>query len=407
MSNQRVTRVSECEHTSKRQRMGPGPEFVYVSCFDEPDKHVEVDLSLLDASGCRLGLLIRNSDPLVHASGRLFYRAGSTMTRAMLITMVKSMALGHLVLSKGVTIGEALSVFEYEGLNVSGAAPSKITVPKSGLAFAKRDEPVLDCLQSLCEQIADAILQWPRLESILNAHIPTDTWNRANRSALGDPYSITSTATRVWIRFADKPKCDAFDNDRDTPLSLATKSPIWLMEGLISLGIVHARLSQENKEFGLMRDQASFNKLYEQINSDTLGTFYQVKLDSCKMACDAKTKKEIIKGEKFYNEIRNTVLAADAETRPYARAAVQLVYAYRKEAPNCCRIFSGACADDTGCTLERTTLKKALKARGVTVVKWMETRDQAIRPLVFPPSWRDNNSACYGPSVLLSFENII
>jgi hypothetical protein len=398
--------ATDGEPDSKRQRMSSGPQYAMVSCFDDPDKHVEVDLSLLDASGCRLGLLIRNSEPSIGASGRPFYRAGNTMTRAMLITMVKSMSLGQLVLSRGVTIGEALSVLEYEGVMLQSDPDPKLSMPRAGLAFSKRGESIGDSLQSLCERVADAIVQWPRLESVMNSAMPHDVGNAWTRSVVAEPWGFSSTATRAWLRFAERPKNDYGDGDH--MLSLATKNPRWLVEGLVALGIMHYRMAQENKEFGTLRDEGSFRKLYEHIEKDPLCTFYQVRLDACKASSDVKTRKELTKGEKFCAEIRNSVLNPDSDTRPYARAAVMLVDYHRKASPICSRIFSGACADEAGSTPERVVLKKALKARGVSIVRWMDTRDPSIRPIVFPPSWRDSsNSSCYGPSVLLSFENIM
>lgn len=394
------------EPDRKRPRMGAGPEYVMVSCFDEPEKHVEVDLSLLESIGCRLGLLIRNSEPCADASGKPFYRAGNTMTRAMLITMVKSMALGQLVLSKGVNIGEALNVLEYEGALIQSNPSPKLTMPRAGLAFSKRNESVTISIQSLCERIADAIVQWPRLESVMNAAMPHDVGNDCTRTVVIDPMPFSTTATRAWLRFADRPKNDY--GDGDPMLSLATKNPRWMAEGLVALGIMQYRMTQEDKEFGSLRDEASFRKLYEQIEKDPLCTFYQVRLDACKASSDPKTRKELSKGDKFAAEMRNSVLNPDSVTRSYARAAVMLVDYYRKTSPICSRIFSGACADEAGSTPERVVLKKALKMRGVSIVKWMESRDPSIRPIVFPPSWRDaSNSSCYGPSVLLSFENIL
>jgi len=398
--------TADDEPDSKRQRMSAGPEYAMISCFDDPDKHLEVDLSLLDASGCRLGLLIRNSEPSIGASGRPFYRAGNTMTRDMLVTMVKSMSLGRLVLSKGVTIGEALSVLEYEGVMLQSDPKPKLTMPRAGLAFSKRNGSVGGWLQSLCERIADAIVQWPRLESIMNSAIPYDVGNPLIRSVSTAPCGYSSTATRAWLRFAERPNDDYGDGDH--VLSLVTTNPGWLMEGLVALGIMHYRMTQDNKEFGALRDEGSFRKLLEYLKKDPLRTFYQVRLDACKVSSDAKTRKESAKGEKFYAEIRESVLNGYSVTTDYARAAVMLADYQRKCSPTCSRIFSGACADEAGSTPERVVLKKALETRGVSIVRWMDTRDPSIRPIVFPPSWRvSSNSSCYGPSVLLSFENIM
>ena len=409
------------EFSHKRPRMGSGPEHVMVSCFDDPDKHVEVDMSLLESTGCRLGLLIRNSQPLISASGVHFYRAGNTMTRAMLISMLKSMSLGHLVLSEGVTIGEALSVLEYEGVVIVDRPNPRLAMPRAGVAFSKRKESVADSLQSLCERISDAIVQWPRLESAMNSvmfHVSGDN------TMAPQPRPLSSTATRIWLRFADRPKSDSMVDlqwnvnnidklraDREGALTaLATKNPRWLAEGIATIGIIHYRMTQENKAFGALRDQASLGKLCMKVKS--LGEFYQVRLDTCKADSDAKTRKELANGDKFRIEIRNSILNSSSDTIVYALHLVGFVDKYFRCSPLCSRIFSGVCADETGSTPERAALKKALKVRGVSVVKWTDTKDPCIRPIVFPPdwkeSWRETSSpTCYGPSVLLSFENIM
>jgi hypothetical protein len=225
--------------------------------------------------------------------------------------------------------------------------------------------------------------------------------------------NFTATATRVWIRFADRPK-SLEQEGRDFTLSLVQKNPRWLSEGLVSVGMFHYRMSQLDSGFAKARDEASFKALGRAIESDPLGTFCSIRTDVCKSAIDSRGKKELNRGEKFYSEVRHTILqSVDTADQPtmqlqYARAIITLVENLKVMSPNCSRIFSGACADDSGATPERTALKKALKARNVTVVRWTESRDPHIRPLVFPPSWRDNgSSSCYGPCVLIGFENLI
>jgi hypothetical protein len=391
----------------KRLRMEGTGRHVFVSCFDDPDKLVEVDMSLLEPTGCRLSLSINNSQGELLPSGRRVFRGGNTLTRPMLLTMLKSISLGHLVLSKGATIGEAIRVFDYEGISLGSEDHSTVFMPVAGISFTKREESVSESMALLCERVADAIVQWPRLEAIMNSIMPDkmgQPWLRTAHPA--DASMFTATATRAWLRFADRPKND--HTDGDAMVSLATKNPRWLVEGLVALGIVHNRMSSLDSEFGRLRDEASFKKLYEQVEADPLYTFYHTRFDNCKSNADAKVRREITKGERFCAEVRNAVLNPDSEIRPYARAAMMLVDYHRKVSPLCGRIFSGLCADDSGQTPERNMLKRALKARGITVVKWMEHRDPQIRPIVFPPSWRDcSNASCYGPSVLLGFENVM
>jgi len=389
--------------------MGDGTGNVFVACFDEPDKLVEVPVSLLEAMNCRLASLVRNTQPSVSPSGRQYFKAGPVMTRAMLITFVKSSAMGELVPCKGVTVAEAIKVFDYECPNESGGLPDAVSQPSAGLAFCKRNAGIMEEVASLCERVADALVQWPRLESIMACASPQEFGSDMSSSPSDDSQAMqfTATATRAWIRFADRPRVSAI-TDCDPVLALATEYPRWLSDGLIALGVMHYRMSLLDPEFGKLRDETSFKKLYSHVTTDPLGSFFAVKTDAFKVTSDHKSKRELTKGDKFCKEMRNAILNGIAEVRPYARAAVMLVDYTRLKSPACSRIFSGGCADESGASPERTMLKRALKARGVSVIRWTDVRDPQIRPIVFPPSWRDgSNASCYGPSVLLGFENLI
>eukprot|EP00966_Prymnesium_polylepis_P172961 4000392-Prymnesium_polylepis.1 len=63
------------------------------------------------------------------------------MTRAMLLTFVRSVTVGELVVAEGVTVGEALSVFNYEGVRIGHASEASIIEPpRFGVAYTKRSE---------------------------------------------------------------------------------------------------------------------------------------------------------------------------------------------------------------------------------------------------------------------------
>ena len=308
----------------------------------------------------------------------------------------------------GVTVAEAIKVFDYECPNERGGLPSAVSQPSAGLAFCKRNRSVMEEVATLCERVADALVQWPRLDSIMACASPQEFGSEMSSSLSDDSQAMqfTATATRAWIRFADRPKVSA-STDCDPVLALATANPRWLSDGLIALGVMHYRMSLMETEFGKLRDENSFKKLYCHVTTDPLGSFFAVKTDAFKVTSDSKSKRELTKGDKFCKEIRNAILNGTPE-RPYARAAVMLVDYTRVKSPACSRIFSGGCADESGVSPERAMLKKALKARGVSVIRWTDVRDPQIRPVVFPPSWRDgSNTSCYGPSVLLGFENLI
>lgn len=390
----------EEEPAPKRTKLGNG-NYVLVVGFDEPDKPVEADLRLLEDSGCRLGLLIKNSEPHSFLNGRPIYQAGNTMTKAMLVTFLKSLSLGELVLSKSTSVGEALKVFEYEGIILSGALPSPVSMPSGGIGFQKREQSACASISSLCEQISDSIVQWPRLEHVLTSVVSEGS----RRFQSSSTSQFTATATRAWIRFSERPP--TIVSDGDPILAIATANPAWLTSGLMYLGVIHHRMSLEDPLFGKLRNEQSFNKLWKRVESDSLGHFFGVRIDSCKSMRDDAARHEVAHGLAFAREMRDAVINDNFPNKPYARVAVKFVDYTRVHTPACARFFSGLCSDESGDTPERRALKKALKTRGISIVRWSDTRDPNVRPLVFPPSWRDKNSSPQGPSVLLSFENIM
>lgn len=68
------------EAPSKRLKMS-GTKLVLLSCFDDPERPVEADTSLLESVGCRLSVLIKHSEQEVLQNGKLAFKVGNTMTR--------------------------------------------------------------------------------------------------------------------------------------------------------------------------------------------------------------------------------------------------------------------------------------------------------------------------------------
>ena len=419
-----TTCTNDIEVFHKKQRVFPKDNHVLFSCFDDPEHLVEVNLGLIESFQCRIASVVRHTDPCELPNGKKFWRSG--MTRGMLITMVKSLTLGEIVLSNGILIGEALVTLEYEGVFIGNATQTKILeTPRMGVGFKKSHDAARHVLFALCGKIADAILQWPRLETAMQASLPYHSMSlfvggRSQTPRYGANLSVTSD--RAWVRFADRPKSDCGDGKtlQNVVNKLIWSNPRWLSETIIALGVVHYKLSCkiEDADFAKARDEKSFKRLRQEIENDPIGSFFCVRMDMCKASCDSKTRKELNKGERFYNEMRNTIVEFTRETSSeskiwpnqgvqYERAIVTFVESLVNCVPVCARDFSVACSDENGTTPERTALKEALKARGVKVVRWMEERDAHIRPVVFPPNWKEMTaSSCYGPSVLLSFEGL-
>jgi len=389
----------------KKQRFSEG-KYALLSCFDEPDNFIEVNVSLIDSIGCRLASLIKHTAPSVAPSGKIFWR--SDMTRAMLLTFVRSVTVGELVVAEGVTVGEALSVFNYEGVRIGHASEASIIEPpRFGVAYTKRSELVAETLVRLCENVADAIVLWPRLEMILDSAMGFPTKAKKMYHT-----NITATSNRIWVRFADRPMAvDTALSDADFVVALVHKNPKWFSETMISIGIVHYCMSVHDSTFGKNRDESSLRKLCAEINRDKLGLFFGTNTDACKFHCESKLRKMISKGEKFANEISNTIIQSAQDSiitvhHWYARSVVTFARNVMYDSPVCGRVFSSLCADDDGSTTERIVLKRALKTRGVNVVRWVDQREANVYPLVFPFHWRAGTSSWCGPSVLLSFDEL-
>jgi hypothetical protein len=390
----------------KRQSCGTdSEEYVLLSAFDDPEKLVEVKLSLLKQADCRLSKMITHQAPSTRR-GVPFWR--SSMTKAMLTTFVRSLLAGELVLTKGVTVGEALATFEYEGVMLQSSR-HPMTRPRPGIAFSKADGRVSDLVSSLCAQVADALLQWPRLETVLDSVIGRND-EEVNYSKLALA-NISATPTRVWVRFAGRPKTPEA-NGADFALALAQKPPRWLAEGVGALGVVHHIIAQTDAAFKTQRDEAAFKRLHRAVDGGPLGPFYGVLHDFVRSCAAPESRHLLKKGERFFSECRASLLNAAPDAGPslavqYSRAVFTLVEnSLWPPFPDCSRVFGSACADEGGQTPERGELKRALKARGIQVVRWSDERDPNVRPLVFPPSWREGGATCYGPAVLLDFQQI-
>lgn len=416
---------NEGREKHKRQKIGDDVETVklvvqdaphaLVSCFDDCDRLVEVDLRLLKTFNCRLLAVIRHDPPAgndIHTN-RPFWR--SNMTRAMLTTFIRSLEHGEMSLGKNVSIAEAMTTFEYENVPIGVPLERKAEVamirqPSAGAVFQKRAERIGEVVLRTSEQIAHAIARWPRLEVSLDGAIS------------GLPVNCTCTSTRAWIRFCKKPQI-GYRQGADqsfaqmASLSLARKWPQWIQATLNAFGIMHFRLVRDKLVDEKGRDQPSFCALQTSVMGDALGCFFATAVDWPRHSMDRNTRREQAAGETFSNTLRQTILdsggSSSSGTRSeavlpelaYARACMSLAEMLLYDAPSPSSIFSGQCCDDNGKSSERTQFARSLSQRGIRVVRWLSDDDKApSRPLVFPPNWSDGpGSGSVHCSVLLDF----
>ena len=383
----------------KRLPAPPVSGYALFSCFDDADRLTEVPVAILAEFNCRLFQVIQNQEPCVQeCTQKLYWRCG--MTRAMLQTFVRSLTHGQLSLSKNVGIAEALTTFEYENVPVGVPADRRSEVkflrgPAPGAVFQKRAERVHEIVRCVAEQIAHAIATWPRLEACLESSIH------------GLPVPVTCTSSRVWLRFARKPRAVEVEAS-----VLANNWPLWVQCGLHALGILHSRLAASGKFDEDARDDVSFAVLQTRVCSDALGPFYCEAHDWPRATMNNAIRREHALAHKFALSVRkaitDSVLVADATAtarRKFAFDCITLVKRVLVEAPSPEALFSGRCADDTGKTSERTQLQRSLLSRGIKLCTWCDEKGAPDRPLLFPPSWSEQASG-FGSAFLLDFSEV-
>lgn len=349
-------------------------------------------MAVLSNFRCRLHRIITHDPPsYTPGSDRPFWRCG--MSRAMLHTLTRSLLHGELSLGKGVSVAEAMTTFEFENIAIGVPSECKghvalLRPPPTGVAFQKTHESIQTLVLRTCEQIADAIARWPRLEVCMNAALS------------GLPTSCTCTATRAWVRFCRKPVA-TFDKG-DHILQLARKWPAWMLAIMYGFGILHTRLAASKSVDPKGRDAEAYKALQTAVESAPLGSFFSTVHDTPRHAMDTVTRKEYVRGHNFGSDIRNVATEA-AYTKDqglsgplpaplvYARSCISLADMLVHNAPSPATMFSGQCSDDNGRTPERQQLAKSLQQRGIKIIRWSEDEKPPSRPLLFPPAWADGS----------------
>ena len=400
----------------KRARADEAPTHAFVSCFDEPDQLHEVDLKRLRDVNCRLycHIVYDPPDGVCRHTQRAFWR--SSMTRKMLQTFVRSLTLGYLSRSDGVSLEEAYSTFEYE--NVHLGVPNNraneiraIKHPPAGVAFPKRQERLRDEVTRLCEEVAHALSLWPRLEGALDAAL------RGGTAALG-----SASPTHAWVRFVPKPT--VISSHDDPIVDLASKQPRWLMHSLVVVGLLFQELVERGEIDATVRDETSYTKLANRVESRSNGSHFLSTWDVPRHLHNESYRRKWGAAMRWANDVRVAVTTQGAPLVPagartpsvaelfrrgskdnnsklqYARAVVGLAeqMLLQSAAPSTvfCNLSEGAPA-----TWERRTLARSLEARGIRVVEWSVAPPSRVAPLRFPPHWSEATAASIEGEVAL------
>lgn len=398
----------------------PSDGYALVSTFDAPGRPIEVSLSLLRDFQCRLCKIVERDAPAVDKGSRRVHQAGPAITRVALVSALRSMACGELVVGKDTTVNEVLSVLQYEGVSVANVGSvhklrdlPQLDAPVRGLVHSRqRGGNAQVELSKLCTQIALAIAHWPRLDAGLCAAVE-------GRPSCG----FECSATRCWLQFVFTPLpkglLGARTNGAGTgtagdPLeALAQRWPRWLSALVTVLEILHARRLRAPGAPVSDYSEALFKDITREHNGDELGRFCLHRFDVPSGDTTrglTGIRREISEAKVAAANVRmlaqeplpNTTQSGGIDQRVlWARAAVAFGDETASRTPNLSALFDSQFGEET---VERKALAKALRPFGVRVLSWAANNDPVEGALVFPTHY--NFKGARGPSCLLYFDTV-
>lgn len=380
---------------------------VLVRCFDMVDDLIEVDLAVLEPFQPRLLALIKHDPPAVDEDGRKFWRSGLPVH--LFTSLLMSLKTRRLCLGKNVSLSMLMHAFEYEGIVLATpfdepAHFQRLPGPQAGVAHPKLDERAVTSLKAIAEQVATALVSWPRLEDKL----------RLAKTGAGLPRSCVSP-TRVWLSFDVKPALDRPEAGADRIVALVKPWPSWLKTLLLHIGVSRAQLLRRgaiSEAFSM----ETYKTLTETIRSSPLGILWAIAHDVPSHARTGEENLNFHKAHDFVGKVRQAVLGAALEPDhtkiQFARSIVQFASTILTNAPNFAVVFGPECADANGMTVERKFLAESLTERGVDIVRWVGTGGpygggaplpDTARPMSFP-SLSDTESRAVA---LLDFSRLL
>lgn len=381
-------------------------QHVWVSCFDMPLRLVEVELAVLEPFTPRLWHAIKYDPPEVNETGQKFWRTG--MTLYVFAAFIMSLRFRKLCVGKNVAVGTLLNALEYEGVVLAppqdAPAPfERLPPPQAGVAYTKKDETARQTMSLLAEQMATAIVTWPRLEDLLRS-----------APAGGVPGRRGASLTRCWLALEHTPVVERAPAGLDKILFTCEKNPRWLRQLIFHVGVTRAQMIRR----GVLPDEyklSAYKILTRAISSAPLVSLWFLANDVPSHARTTEQNSDQHSGHAFAGIVRTTVLGAareeDHEKVHFARALVAFASDIAEKAPCYATLFSGDCCDDSGGSTERQLFMESLRQRKVTVVKYAGTGKpgggqllpEGVRPLGFPGLSQSESKTV----VLLDFSNIL
>ena len=425
-----------------------------LRCLDsEPNQYHPVSTEFLKKFDCRLSKLIEHGTASFDPSTNVYFY-DSYMTKAMLPVFLRSLLHSEISLSKEVSLQEALTTLEYEGVYFTAppSAQADVALSKEGRGgpgFPRSGVRVQEVVRLISDRVATALLSWPKLQSVLEA-------------ALGGVHTqYAASASRVWVCLAKKPSLEHAGTDSCT--AYVNEKRKWLIDLLVAFGAVQRRLHKEGhiKNRAAARSEKAFTALEPRILGHPLGVFLPCATDTAQHAPKTWQQSKASKaGDEFCREVRKFAVARpDADdTLPmqvsqgdppvpapvgigagvgagasagasasavvvsgearrqcilFSRAAVKLAEQVMRNTPSLDRLLSAEFVDSNDKSMERTTFAKAMTAKGIKVIQWAPsgTTFTSGAPLLFPPHFAQPNLARgvppQGPLVLLDFSDVL
>ena len=358
----------------------------------------------------------------------------TSFTKAQLAAFVSSFYVQRLMVTKAVALDELVGIFEQQGVAFTWnqALPLEGRAFPSGVGVSRQLNTASSSVREACDVLARGVCYWSRLELCMDAALGSQLRPLPDSIDIHHYSNFDCTATRAWIRFQSKPSDANKKYSEGTCLSLVSEWPFWLDRLVRYLAVVFV----ENRLSGY--NEKTFSQMEEAALNSSLHSLWWLQKDG-PLACRKEGATPALQGRKdgTLHEIQRfstfvksrladssyTMAAPHQPTLPgfqtrhrphthqtdelhFARACVAFCLKTMKEATDYSALFSGACADDDGATLEREAFATALEPMHIKVIKWSDDPEKPRKPVMFPPyirgfdfSQRDRDC----PAVLLEF----
>ena len=377
----RKRRIASITDASDRidasDRTDASDRYVFLKANDD-EALIEVDLALLESYSCRLAKMIVY-DPPSYLNGRAFWH--TSMTRSMLQTFIRSLLHGTLSLGRGVSVDEAMTTFEFENVSF-GDQPIGGEIGPSKQLSAFHVESAHGKLIALCEQLATAIVSWPRLPIMIESA----------ECAPQPHFSLSST--RFWLALVPSRCGGASDLSlANLKLNLQASGTNWLTSVLACVGSLWFDTFKSSSQdpdwfYKTISSPENFESfaanVLAKISSNPFMVISNSEIPRKQSKASIETRRRFSSGLKFVSSLRSLAHHADQNSDSsadrFVSSILQLAGEIMRSLPNLEAVFD----EDLG-QWQRNQFAKSLRARGLAVVRWADHRNPPAAPLLFPP----------------------